>query len=322
MSIYARYQLPGLLSQHPSHLWYTAPTTHTSQSFSPSPSVSSVKTCTVHLNNEKHRPVVRMMAKGYSSSQHGDHQTVEYDVLPTTPSKNGAMSPAMDDVGSPVPSWVDEETLTNTPGPVSPKASKFPCTPPSVSPKAVQANTLRSLPPLLDLGHHHHRVADTSVDSLLFWTPKHAARLRNLSNSTSHPTERLPSVIADRRSSLEGIAVPMNLDDDVSMLGVATPPRTPEQRQQPKLRRSTGNDNLRTLYHRGGLPEHHAKQAPVSFEEELTLAILAEMARSTHFPTARGVPQDPARHHHSAKALLSTLGDFLRTVRFPASRMF
>ena len=94
--------------------------------------------------------------------------------------------------------------------------------------------------------------------------------------------------------------------------------------KQPKLRRSNGEEDLRTLYLCSATSAPLPEPVQLSFEEQLTLAILAEMQRAPHRFGMRPPPGRPARLSQllPIKTALSNFGTLLRSLGPPVARVF
>ncbi|KAI0826136.1 hypothetical protein BC629DRAFT_51111 [Irpex lacteus] len=280
MSAYAPYPISGFLPQP-----YISTIAHTTTGFSPSVSASSVDTARYYTLGKRQRlPEIVVEDTSLDATFHDS--PAHPNSLLKTPSKRLDVRKSAPS-GSPVMSWLDEQTLTNTPCTALSKEKAFFSTP---------KRDLRS-----------------SKLSTTILTPPHVTvPLPVFSNDKSVVEDCLDNTL-EQDSCIE-----IELTEDLP-LEEATTPSSP--RRVPKLRRSNGNDDLRTMYHHTAspLPSSDAGVQELSFDEQLTLAILAEMDRAPNrFLAHRREPVAKS----SSTSLLSTLGNLLRIARSPVSRVW
>ncbi|KAI0696524.1 hypothetical protein BC835DRAFT_1341979 [Cytidiella melzeri] len=188
---------------------------------------------------------------------------------------------------SPALSWLDEQTLLNPPCTMLYKEDAL-CS----TPKRTLRSRKASIPSLITLKD------DFPSITLL----------------ECHPNEQL-----DRPANSSFCQVATKLSEDHPQ-ATATPPST--RRHWPKLRRSNGTDDLRTLYHcSASTKTADQTDDQAAFEQQLTLAILAEMdrtpARFLVHPRSGGQSR-----LDSGRSMLSTLGNLFRRAGHPLSRVF
>ncbi|KAI0088257.1 hypothetical protein BDY19DRAFT_949950 [Irpex rosettiformis] len=286
MSTYAPYPISGFLPQP-----YIS-TLARSTGFCPSISVSSALTTASYSPIRKRQWIPAITVEDTSLDVTLDDSIILSNSLQNTPAKKpNVRSTSLS--GSPILSWLDEQTLTNTPRTLLPKEKVFSSTPKDYH--ALRGSIPSPVTPFLpDENAPPIILLEDSRDEGDIFTP----------SSSEAKSTKLHELIKESSSYC-----------------IQTVRSTP--RRVPKLRRSNGNDDLRTLYHHEG-PRTSSDFQELSFEEQLTLAILAEMDRSPNrFLAHRREPADKTKLELGrSTSLLSTLGKLLRTVRTPAPRIW
>ena len=267
---------------------YISTLTH-STGFGPSISASSVSTGRYSTLGKKTR-IPTIVVEDTSLDMTLDDTINLSSSLLKTPAKQLGVRNSLS--GSPDVSWLDEKTLTNTPS------------------------------------------TALSKEKLLSSTPKRDLPGRKSSTPTFVlPDENVPSEIPVKNGRLGGTvsAIPSSNEEctalqEIPCADATVPSTSTPSRRVPKLRRSNGKDDLRTLYHRAAFPRVSPPSDvhDLSFEEQLTLAILAEMDRNPNrFLAHQREPVSKARLDSGRSAsILSTLGNLLQTVKSPIARVW
>jgi hypothetical protein len=189
--------------------------------------------------------------------------------------------------------WLDEQTLTSTPRTLLFKAVAFESTP--KHDRQYRQSSPRSLFPSEESILPVEIEDETDLDTL------------SLVVNDSLPRHGLRQEVHK--------SLPPILDTTVTTLPLP-------KRHLPRLRRSNGSDNLRFLYRSETTPElitparlEGPSVTAMSFEEQLTKAILAEMDRfPNRFSAPRSGPKSRASHVYFGRSALSILGNAMRDV--------